>query len=550
MEKIIQTDFSGQNDLIAGVKIVADAVGATFGAAGHNVIIESAMCPKITKDGVSVARTIRLRDPVKNMGAQALIDLAKKILDRIGDGTTTACVFGEALLQELVKVKKTVNRENLAKMCAHIEGIIENADKFIKVTPENFLHILTGVARISSNKDPEITSNINAALRHVGMEGSIVIEETKSPKTKITPKNGMQINHGYSNPLFTNKLDRLCFDHDNVNLVLYDGTLESFDASAYFWEQYIHNKLSEPLLLISRGFGGLAEMGIVGNIQSNEVKLKFCNITINGTEDEIMCTLNDLSAATGAPIMGREHNKEFSCHSGRIELDDLTLISKASVFRNYSLLVAAQDRAEELSDHKKALESELESIIDDEERKAMEERIQRLSQKIISIAVGSPTETSLGEIKDRYEDTVYAIRSAIKHGVIPAGGYLWMKILKELYTLTPTPESELFMNAIARTLVKLYRGVLNDDTNNDFTPGENTLKTAFDIIENHKKAGEGKIYDLKIKEYVDINEKDFYEPIAIIQNIIGLATSFAWDLASSEVCITADRDAFKDMFGK
>jgi chaperonin GroEL len=419
--KIIKFDFQAREDLLKGVNILTDAVKVTMGPRGRNVVIENpGFHPILTKDGVTVAKAVNLRDSFLNLGVQMIKEAASRTSDEAGDGTTTATVLSHAIFSEGLKmIAAGYKADDLKRgMDMAVDDIIKSLLDMSVPISEN--KEIKQVACISANGEEEIGDLICSALNKVGIDGIVTVEEAKGFNSSLRVMEGMQIERGYLSPYFVTNHEKMIADLDNPYILLCNQRIESLRDIVKLLEKVVETQ--RQLLIIADEVEGDAMKGLV--INKTRGSLKVCAIKAPGFGESRVSMLKDLSVVLGAKV--------FSSASGEsletVSLDDLGECSKIIVGRKSSLFIGGKGDQNIIKKRIDSLRDALSSdIVDENERDLLKFRLCRLSGGVAVLRVGGATESELRERKDRVDDALNATQAAIEEGVVPGGGVALVK---------------------------------------------------------------------------------------------------------------------------
>jgi chaperonin GroEL len=414
--KIIKFDLQAREDLLKGVNILTDAVKVTMGPRGRNVVIENpGGHPTLTKDGVTVAKAVNLRDPFLNLGVQMIKEAASRTSDEAGDGTTTATVLSHAIFSEGLKMlaagyKADDIKRGMSSAVTDITAHLMEMSIDISESKE-----IRQVACISANGEEEIGDLICAALNEVGIDGIVTVEEAKGFNSSLVVMEGMQVDRGYLSPYFVTNHEKMIADLDNPYVLLCNQKIDSLRDIVKLLEKIVETQ--RPLLIIADDVEGDAMKGLV--INKTRGTLKVCAIKAPGFGESRVSMFEDLSIVLGANV--------FSAASGEtiesVTLEDLGQCKRAIISRKSSLFVGANGNQEKIENRVESLREHCTSdTIEESEKDLIKLRLSRLSGGVAVLRVGGATESELGERKDRVDDALSATQAAIEEGIVPGGG--------------------------------------------------------------------------------------------------------------------------------
>ncbi|HNE91811.1 MAG TPA: chaperonin GroEL, partial [Agitococcus sp.] len=413
--KDVKFGDSARQKMINGVNILADAVKVTLGPKGRNVVIDKAFgAPHITKDGVSVAKEIELKDKFENMGAQLVKEVASKTADVAGDGTTTATVLAQAILNEGLKaVAAGMNPMDLKR---GIDKAVRAAVAEIKAiaTPCADSKAVAQVGSISANSDTTIGDLIAQAMDKVGKEGVITVEEGSGFEDTLEVVEGMQFDRGYISPYFINKQDSMTAELDSPFILLVDKKISNIRELIPVLEGVA--KSSKPLLLIAEDVEGEALATLVVNSMRGIVKV--CAVKAPGFGDRRKAMLQDIAILTGGQVIAEEVGLSLE----KATLQDCGRAKKVIVSKENTTIIDGEGRAEEIAARVQTIRIQIEEATSDYDKEKLQERVAKLAGGVAVIKVGAATEIEMKEKKDRVDDALHATRAAVEEGVVAGGG--------------------------------------------------------------------------------------------------------------------------------
>ena len=439
-KQIVFRDDSRQA-ILRGVNQLADAVKVTLGPRGRNVVLEKKFGgPTITKDGVTVAKEIELPVPLENMGAQMVREVASKTSDVAGDGTTTATILAQAIYREGVKaVTAGANPMAIKRgIDKAVEAVVEEIRKMAKPVSGD---MIAQVGRISANSDSTIGDVIAEAMKKVGKDGVITVEESKTMTTELETVDGMQFDKGYLSPYFVTDPDRMECVLEEPYILIHEKKIASMKDLLPILEQVV--RAGKPLLVISEELEGEALATLVVNKLRGT--LNACAVKAPGFGDRRKAMLEDLSILTGGkPIM-----EETGIRLESVQLDDLGRAKRVTVNKDNTVIIDGAGSAKGIEARIKQLRNQIEENTSDYDREKLQERLAKLSGGVAIIKVGAATETEMKEKKARVEDALHATRAAVEEGIVPGGGVTLLRAALALETLK-LPEDEHFGVKIVR----------------------------------------------------------------------------------------------------
>ena len=470
MAKEIHFNTESRENLRKGVDILANAVKVTLGPKGRNVILDKKFgAPTVTKDGVSVAKEIELKEPVENMGAQLVKEVASKTADDAGDGTTTATVLAQAIFNTGIKnVAAGANPMDLKRgVDKAVQSVVENLksqSKDIKDSSE-----ISQVATVSANNDHEIGKMIADAMDKVGKDGVITVEEAKGTETEVKTVEGMQFDRGYLSPYFVTNSDKMEAELENPYILIYDKKISAMKELLPVLEAV--SQTGKPLLIIAEDIEGEALATIVVN--KIRGSLKVAAVKAPGFGDRRKAMLEDIAILTGGTVISEERGYKLESAT----IDYLGTAEKVNIDKDNTTVVSGAGKKDDITARVNQLKKQIESTTSEYDKEKLQERLAKLSGGVAILYVGAATEVEMKEKKDRVDDALHATRAAVQEGIVAAGGTAFLRAISSLDKLS----------------------LENDDQNT----GVLIVKTALEspirtIVEN--SGGEGSVVIQKIKE--------------------------------------------------
>src|SRR5256712_8231591 len=425
MPKQVMFSDEGRAALLRGVNIMASAVKATMGPKGRNVVIDKKFgSPTITKDGVTVAKEIELKDPYEDMGAQMLKEVATKTSDVAGDGTTTATVLAQAIFREGLKnVTAGANPMGLKRGVEQaVDAVVEELKKLSKSTKDK--KEIAQVASIAANNDKTIGNLIAEAMDKVGKDGVITVEESKSADTVLDVVEGMQFDRGYLSPYFVTDAERMEAVLEDAIILIYETKLSAMKDMLPLLEQVA--RTGKQLLIIAEDVEGEALATLVVNKLRGT--LKATAVKAPGFGDRRKAMLEDIATLTG----GKAITEDLGIKLENIKIEDLGKAKKIVVDKDNTTIVEGGGKASEIEGRVKQIRQQVENTTSDYDREKLQERLAKLVGGVAVIKVGAATETELKEKKARVEDAMHATRAAVEEGIVPGGGTVLLRCLGAL----------------------------------------------------------------------------------------------------------------------
>ena len=451
MAKQIVTGENSRQAILRGVNILADAVKITLGPKGRNAVIEKKFgAPVITKDGVTVAKEIELQDPLENMGAQMVREVASKTSDVAGDGTTTATVLAQAIFREGVRTVAAGASPMALKR--GIDKAVEVAVAEIKrLSREVKGDMIAQVGTISANTDKQVGSIIAEAMKKVGKDGVITVEESKTMETTLEVVEGMQFDRGYLSPYFVTDPERMECVLEDVHILLHEKKISSMKDLLPLLEQTA--KMSKPLLIIAEDVEGEALATLVVNKLRGT--LQCAAVKAPGFGDRRKAMLEDIAILTG----GKAITEDLGIKLENVEIEELGKAKKVTIDKDNTTIVAGAGKASEIEGRIKQLRVQVEDTTSDYDKEKLQERLAKLVGGVAVIKVGAATETELKEKKARVEDAMHATRAAVEEGIVSGGGTALLRCLPALEKLKLHDDEATGVNIVKRALEEPLRQI-------------------------------------------------------------------------------------------
>jgi chaperonin GroEL len=425
MAKDITFDTSARDRIKKGVDKLADAVKVTLGPKGRNVILDKKFgAPTVTKDGVSVAKEIELKDPIENMGAQLVKEVASKTADAAGDGTTTATVLTQAIFNHGIKnVAAGANpmdlKRGIDKAVTVVVESLRKQSKKIKDSSE-----IAQVATISSNNDQEIGKMIANAMDKVGKDGVITVEEAKGTETEVKTVEGMQFDRGYLSPYFVTNTEKMEAELDSPFILIYDKKVSSMKELLPILEQTAQT--GKPLVIIAEEVEGEA----LATLVVNKIRgaLRVAAVKAPGFGDRRKAMLEDIAILTGGRVISEEQGFKLE----NATLDMLGRAEKVNIDKDNTTIVNGAGKSADIQGRVAQIKAQIEQTTSDYDKEKLQERLAKLSGGVAILYVGAATEVEMKEKKDRVDDALHATRAAVQEGIIPGGGVAYVRAIAEL----------------------------------------------------------------------------------------------------------------------
>jgi chaperonin GroEL len=454
MAKQIVTGENSRQSILRGVNALADAVKITLGPKGRNAVIEKKFgAPIITKDGVTVAKEIELRDPLENMGAQMVREVASKTSDVAGDGTTTATVLAQAIFREGVKTvaagaSPTALKRGIEKA---VEKAVEEVQKLHRDVKGD---MIAQVGTISANNDRQIGSIIAEAMKKVGKDGVITVEESKTMETTLEVVEGMQFDRGYLSAYFVTDPERMEATLEDARILIHEKKISSMKDLLPLLEQIA--KTGKPLVIIAEDIDGEALATLVVNKLRGT--LQVAAVKAPGFGDRRKAMLEDIAVLTG----GKAITEDLGIKLENVKMEDLGKAKKITIDKDNTTIVEGGGKASEIEGRVKQLRLQVEDTTSDYDREKLQERLAKLVGGVAVIKVGAATETELKEKKARVEDAMHATRAAVEEGIVPGGGTALIRCLNALDKLKLEGDEAIGVNIVKRALEEPARQIAHN----------------------------------------------------------------------------------------
>ncbi len=452
MAKQIVYAENSRQAILRGVNQLADAVKVTLGPKGRNVVLEKKFGgPNITKDGVSVAKEIELKDPLENMGAQLVREVASKTSDVAGDGTTTATILAQAIFRD--GVKAVAAGANPMAIKRGIEKAVAAATEEVKKLSKPVTgDMIAQVGTISANSDATIGNIIADAMKKVGKDGVITVEESKTMSTELETVEGMQFDRGYLSPYFVTDADRMEAVIEDPYILIHEKKISNMKDLLPLLEQIARS--GKPLLIIAEEVEGEALATLVVNKLRGT--LNACAVKAPGFGDRRKAMLEDIATLTG----GKAITEDIGVKLESVQLKDLGRAKRVTVDKDNTTIVDGLGDDKDIKGRIKQLKSQIEETTSDYDREKLQERLAKLAGGVAVIKVGAATETEMKEKKARVEDALHATRAAVEEGIVPGGGVALLRAYKVLAALKGTGDEQIGIDIIKRACEEPLRQIV------------------------------------------------------------------------------------------
>jgi len=451
MPKQIVTGENSRQAILRGVNILADAVKITLGPKGRNAVIEKKFgAPVITKDGVTVAKEIELKDSLENMGAQMVREVASKTSDVAGDGTTTATVLAQAIFREGVKTV-AAGANPMALKRGIDKGVEKAIDEVKRLSRDVKGDMIAQVGTISANNDKQIGSIIAEAMKKVGKDGVITVEESRTMETTLEVVEGMQFDRGYLSPYFVTDPERMECTLEDVRILIHEKKISSMKDLLPLLENIA--KSGKPLLIIAEEVEGEA----LATLVVNKIRgtLQCAAVKAPGFGDRRKSMLEDIAILTG----GKAITEDLGIKLENVKIEDLGKAKKITIDKDNTTIVEGAGKASEIEGRVKQIRTQIDETTSDYDKEKLQERLAKLVGGVAVIKVGAATETELKEKKARVEDAMHATRAAVEEGIVPGGGSALLRCGPALDKLKLNDEEVIGLNILKRALEEPARQI-------------------------------------------------------------------------------------------
>jgi chaperonin GroEL len=523
MAKEITFNTQAREKLKAGVDALANAVKVTLGPKGRNVVIDKKFgAPHITKDGVSVAKEIELKDPIENMGAQMLKEVASKTADLAGDGTTTATVLAQAIVTAGLKnVASGANPMDLKRgIDKAVEAVVADLKKISKTVGNDNAKIKQ-VGSISANNDEAIGTLIADAMEKVGTEGVITVEEAKGTETEVKTVEGMQFDRGYLSPYFVTNAENMEADLENAFILIYDKKVSTMKELLPVLEKTAQT--GRPLLIIAEDVDGEA----LATLVVNKIRgaLKVAAVKAPGFGDRRKAMLQDIAILTGGQVISEETGLKLE----NATLEDLGRAEKITVDKDNTTIVNGTGSKEAIQARIGEIKAQIDKTTSDYDREKLQERLAKLAGGVAVLYIGAATEVEMKEKKDRVDDALHATRAAVEEGIVPGGGVALIRASKALDKLKGANDDEQTGIAIVvRAIEEPLRQIVAN------AGGEGA------VVVNKVRSGKDDFgYNARTEVYENLIEAGVIDPTKVVRVALENAASIAGMLLTTE-CVISD----------
>jgi chaperonin GroEL len=519
--KEVRFSVDARDKMLRGVDILANAVKVTLGPKGRNVVLDKSFgAPRITKDGVTVAKEIELEDKFENMGAQMVREVASKTSDIAGDGTTTATVLAAAIVREGSKaVAAGMNPMDLKRgIDLAVESVVEELKKNSKKVTSN--DEIAQVGTISANGDQEIGRFLAEAMKKVGNEGVITVEEAKSLETELDVVEGMQFDRGYISPYFITNADKMRVEMEDPYILINEKKLSALNELLPLLEAVVQT--GKPLLIVAEDVEGEALATLVVNKLRGG--LKVAAVKAPGFGDRRKAMLQDIAVLTG----GQAISEDLGIKLENVTLAMLGKAKKVMIDKENTTIVNGSGKKKDIEDRIAQIKAQIEETTSDYDREKLQERLAKLAGGVAVIRVGGATEVEVKERKDRVDDAMHATRAAVEEGILPGGGVALLRATEQLKKVRTQNDDQ-------KTGVEIVRKALSAPARQIATnAGEDGSVIVGKILENSNYTFG---FDAQGGDYVDMVKKGIIDPTKVVRQALQGASSVAGLLITTEAMV-------------
>ncbi|OEO32178.1 chaperonin GroL [Devosia insulae DS-56] len=518
--KDVKFSTDARDKMVRGVNILANAVKVTLGPKGRNVVIDKSFgAPRITKDGVTVAKEIELEDKFENMGAQMVRAVASKTNDIAGDGTTTATVLAQAIVNEGVKlVAAGMNPMDLKRgIDLAVAEVVENLGKAKKIISSN--SEVAQVGTISANGEASIGEMIANAMQKVGNEGVITVEEAKTAETELDVVEGMQFDRGYLSPYFVTNAEKMVAVLEDPVILLHEKKLSNLQAMLPILEAVVQSQ--RPLLIVAEDIEGEALATLVVNRLRGG--LKVAAVKAPGFGDRRKAMLEDIAVLTGGQVI----SEDLGIKLENVTLDMLGTAKRVEISKENTTIVDGSGQKSDIEGRVAQIKAQIEETTSDYDKEKLQERLAKLAGGVAVIKVGGSTEIEVKERKDRVDDALNATRAAVEEGIVPGGGVALLRASNALTVKGANADQQAGVNLVRRALQEPIRQIVNN-------AGDEGSVVVGKILESsNPNFG----YNAQTAEYGDLIAMGVVDPVKVVRTALQDAASVASLLITTEAMI-------------
>jgi chaperonin GroEL len=519
--KEVKFHSDARERMLRGVEILANAVRVTLGPKGRNVVLDKSFgAPRITKDGVTVAKEIELADKFENMGAQMVREVASKTSDQAGDGTTTATVLAQAIVREGARaVAAGLNPMDLKRgVDLAVNAVVEDLKSRSKKVSTN--QEIAQVGTISANGDTEIGRMLADAMQKVGNEGVITVEEAKSLETELDVVEGMQFDRGYLSPYFVTNAEKMIAELDNPYILIHEKKLPGLQAMLPILEAVVQS--SRPLLIVAEDVEGEALATLVVNKLRGG--LKVAAVKAPGFGDRRKAMLEDIAILTGGQVISEDLGVKLE----NVTLDMLGQAKRVRCEKENTTIIDGAGKKEDIEGRCTQIRQQIEETTSDYDREKLQERLAKLAGGVAVIRVGGSTEVEVKERKDRVDDAMHATRAAVEEGIVPGGGSALLYAIRALDKITPAnPDQKVGIEIVRKALQWPARQIAE----NSGADGSIIVGKLLDSTDNNYG------YDAQKGEFTDMVQAGIIDPTKVVRHALQDAASIAGLLITTEAMV-------------
>ena len=534
--KDVKFDSDARDRMLKGVNVLADAVKVTLGPKGRNVVLDKSFgAPRITKDGVTVAKEIELSDKFENMGAQMIREVASKTNDIAGDGTTTATILAQAIVREGVKaVAAGMNPMDLRRgIDLAVGAVVADIQKRARKVSSN--EEISQVGTISANGDNEIGDFLARAMEKVGNEGVITVEEAKSLDTELDVVEGMQFDRGYLSPYFITNPEKMIAELEDPYILIHEAKLSGLQAMLPLLEAVVQS--GRPLLVLAEDVEGEALATLVVNRLRGG--LKVAAVKAPGFGDRRKAMLQDIAVLTGGQVV----SEDLGIKLENVTIDMLGRAKRISIDKDNTTIIDGSGKKKDIDGRVNQIRAQIEETSSDYDREKLQERLAKLAGGVAVIRVGGATEVEVKERKDRVEDAMNSTRAAVEEGIVPGGGSALLKAVKSLDKVNPENDDQrVGVEIVRRAIIVPVKQIAEN-------AGADGSIIAGKLSENNDK---NYGFDAQSGKFVDMIKSGIIDPAKVVRTALQDAASVAGLLVTTEAMVAEkpeDKPAMPPMPG-
>ena len=521
MAKDVKFSTDARDRMLDGINILANAVKVTLGPKGRNVVLDKSYgTPRITKDGVTVAKEIDLKDKFENMGAQMVREVAQRTNDEAGDGTTTATILAQSIVREGIKaVAAGMNPMDLKRgIDEAIKTVVRDLKKRSK--PVKTSAEIAQVGTISANGESDIGNKIAEAMYRVGREGVITVEESKGFDTELEVVEGMQFDRGYLSPYFVTNAEKMICEMEEPVILLHEAKLSNLQAMLPLLEKVVQT--SKPLLIIAEDVEGESLATLVVNKLRGG--LKVAAVKAPGFGDRRKAMLQDIAILTGGQVI----SEDLGIRLENVTMDMLGSAKRLSISKEETTIIDGAGKKNAIQDRCKQIRQQIEETTSDYDKEKLQERLAKLAGGVAVIKVGGATEVEVKERKDRVEDALNSTRAAVEEGIVPGGGVALLYATKQLKGINvDNAEQKVGIDIVRRALQTPIRQIVNN------SGGDGSLVVGKLLDGNDQNRG----FNAQSDKYEDLVKSGIIDPTKVVRTALEAAASIAGLLITTEAMV-------------